>query len=496
MSSEASLDALKKELEEIRKKIELLEEVNRSLKEENQNLSRQAEELKQLIANDPVTGLPIRREFYRSMKVLIERLGKSRSKIKAGICILRLDRNYERIKNTRDRNNILIFKTAARIKELIGENIFQSDRLDEFLIILKGIYDIDDILPLAREIISRVSQPHEPPAEDVSFGCYLGVAVYPDHGRTRSDLLGNANIALSECSNKRVPLTLYSDSIGSRFREMLRIEKDLAYAIGEGFTDFEIYYQPFIDSAMQIRGSEALIRWKHPELGTIPPDRFIPIAEESGDIRFLGQWILYHACKQLKEWHRMGFPDIYVSVNLSPSQFKQRDLVERIAGVLDAVDMDGSFLKLELTEGTIMEDPEDAIIKMSELRKQGIRISIDDFGTGYSSLSYLKRFPIDTLKIDKSFIDDVLTNISNQEIVKAIISMARNMRIESLAEGVENEDQLFFLLEEGCKNIQGYHFAKPLSAKEFTVFIQEWVKTHPQDKCSRPVSLEEAFEEP
>jgi EAL domain-containing protein (putative c-di-GMP-specific phosphodiesterase class I) len=227
-----------------------------------------------------------------------------------------------------------------------------------------------------------------------------------------------------------------------------------------------------VDASRTIRGCESLIRWNHPEFGFIPPPRFIPIAERTGDIRILGRWILYKSCLQLKAWHEQGFPDMFVSVNLSPVQFLDKDLVSQVSAVMDGVGIEGRHLKLEITEGAIMSHPEDSIRKLQALRALGIRISIDDFGTGYSSLNYLAKLPIDTLKIDKSFIDDVTRNIQNQEIVRAIISMADSLKIETLAEGVETAEQKDMILAEGCKYIQGYFFSKPVDADQYTDYLR------------------------
>jgi EAL domain-containing protein (putative c-di-GMP-specific phosphodiesterase class I) len=212
---------------------------------------------------------------------------------------------------------------------------------------------------------------------------------------------------------------------------------------------------------------EALLRWHHPELGLINPTKFIPLAEETGAIVSIGKWVMYTACQQAKKWHDMGHTSFYVSVNLSTRQFKEPDLVEMIEQILEATGLPPHCLKLEVTESSIMENPEDAIMKMKIIRAKGIRFSIDDFGTGYSSLSYLKHFPIDTLKIDRSFVMDAIDNKDDQELIKTIITMARNLSIETIAEGVETKDQHEFLLRNGCQFMQGYYHGRPMTAEEF-----------------------------
>lgn len=478
LAFESRLAALREEAESKGRRITDLEQENRRLESDNQRLRIEKEtlesrgrELERLLSRNPATGLPIRRVFDTDFQELLKEVQQQERGPGVAVGLLRLGPDYESIKNTRDRNRILLFKTADRIKSIIGENIYQSDRLDEFLLIFRNMPNIDGVELRADQIVEEVSRPHEPPADDVSFGCSLGTAVFPFHGRTREELLGNADIALTESERIRTPHVVYSDEMGERFRERLTIEAELKAAIQGGFEQFSLYYQPFVNHERRITGAEALIRWNHPESGMISPARFIPIAEETGSIRFIGQWTLYRACRQLKRWHRNGHEDLNISINLSPSQFKQPDLVERVDGILDSVRLQGESLKLELTETTIMEDPEDAIVTMNQLRDQGITMSLDDFGTGYSSLSYLRRFPIDTLKIDRSFVADVDTNAGNQEIVKAMIGMAKSFGMQTLAEGVEREEELEFLFEHGCDHIQGYYFSRPVPETDFHALL-------------------------
>ncbi|MBU8913220.1 MAG: bifunctional diguanylate cyclase/phosphodiesterase [Spirochaetales bacterium] len=440
---------------------------NEKLRSDQQALKNHEAELEALLNRNPATGLPIRRVFDRDFeRLLAEVLAQERGP-RIAVGLLRLGSDYEKIKNIRDRNRVLLYKTADRIKSIVGDNVYQSDRLDEFLVIFRNMPNIDGVELRADQIVEEISRPHEPPADDVRFGCSLGTAVFPYHGETREELLGNADIALTESERTRSPHVVYTDQMGDRYRERRSLETELKAAIQGGFEQFSLHFQPFVNRDRKITGAEALIRWNHPSVGLIPPTRFIPIAEEIGSIRFIGQWTLYRACRQLKAWHRDGYDDLDISINLSPSQFNQVDLAERIDGILDSVRLKGTSLKLELTETTIMEDPEDAIVTMNQLRDQGITMSLDDFGTGYSSLSYLRRFPIETLKIDRSFVTDVDTNRANQEIVKAMIGMARSFGMQTLAEGVEREEELELLFDLGCDHVQGFYFSKAVPDTEF-----------------------------
>ena len=491
---------LQGELVELRQLMELanrrvaeLEEERRRLngeldehRAEQARLGQQLAEYHDLLNRNPATGLPIRRVLDTDIAdVLRQVAGQVRGPVVA-VGLLRLDRDYAKIKNTRDRNRVLLFKTADRIREIIGDNVYQSDRLDEFLLILRSMPNIDGVELRADQIVEAVSRHHEPPADDVRFGCHLGIAVYPDHGRSREDILGNADIALLESERSRAPYVVYGDDMGVRYREREYLETELKLAIHSGFQGFSLSYQPFVDREGTIRGSEALLRWSHPGLGQVSPDRFIPLAEEIGAVRFLGQWTLYRAARQLKLWHAAGFTELYVSVNLSPAQFKQADLVERIDGIIESLDLDPRFLKLELTETTVMEDPEEAIGKMNDLRSMGVRLALDDFGTGYSSLSYLRRFPFETLKIDRSFVSGIDTNHNDQEIVRAMIAMSRAFGMQTLAEGVETREELDFLFGEGCDLIQGYHYSRAVPPEQFSALLDHGFSSAMNDDDGYP----------
>src|SRR6056297_250483 len=339
---------LQGELVELRQRLELadrrvaeLEEAGRQqngelerLRKERLGLETRVAEYRELLNRNPSTGLPIRRVFDNELGELLDTIAQQVRGPVVAIGLLRLDGDYAKIKNSRDRNRILLFKTADRIREIIGDNVYQSDRLDEFLLILRNMPNSDGVELRADQIVEAVARPHEPPADDVRFGCHLGISVYPDDGREREELLGNADIALFECERSRAPYTVYSGQMGERYRERVTIERELNQSIQAGFSGFALQYQPFVNPAGRICGSEALIRWTHPELGRVPPDLFVPIAEDIGSVRFIGQWTLYRAARQLMLWHAEGHNDLYVSVNLSPSQFKQIDLVERIGGIL------------------------------------------------------------------------------------------------------------------------------------------------------------------
>jgi len=265
---------------------------------------------------------------------------------------------------------------------------------------------------------------------------------------------------------------LYDHSMNAAAFERLTLENGLRRALERG--EFLLYYQPQIEiQSGAIAGAEALLRWRHPELGLVPPDRFIPLAEETGLILPIGEWVLRTACAQALAWRRAGLPPVRVAVNLSARQFRDETLAESIAQALRLAELDPQGLGLEITESVIMQNASGTVNTLQELKRMGLSISVDDFGTGYSSLSYLKRFPIDVLKIDRSFVRDLATNPDDAAIASAIIAMAKSLKLDTVAEGVETEEQLAILRQYGCRLVQGFLFSKALPAEEFEVLLRE-----------------------
>lgn len=456
--------------------LELLQKENEELKQTNTVLESRLREMDRLLTVNPFTGLSVRRVFDRVMERMLAETLESGRRSGLAVGLLRLDHDYSRIKDHRDRSRVLLFKTAERLQGVAGQYVFQSDRIDEFLIILPEMPNVDGLELRAEELISAVSQSHEPPADDVHFGCFLGLSLFPGHGETKEKLLGNADIALKESERSLRPYVIYDDTTGERFRLRERIEIELKQSIHDQFHGFSLNYQPFVNPSRHSRGAEALLRWVSPTLGPVSPADFVPIAEETGIIRHLGHWALYQACRQLKHWHTAGYLDLYLSVNLSPAQFNQADLVERVAGVIESTGLEGRALHLELTETTVMLDPEEAIVKLDALREIGIRLALDDFGTGYSSLTHLRQFPFDVLKIDRSFVTDVDRTENNREIVSAMIDLAHAFGMHSLAEGVEREEEFAFLVDQGVQLFQGFLFSRPLNSDDYGLRLADGAK--------------------
>jgi len=297
---------------------------------------------------------------------------------------------------------------------------------DEFTIILNDLTDDTDMAKVAKKIREEIARPCCIRNHELYVTISIGISIYPDDGDDVEILVKNADMAMYAAKEEGQGYRFFTEEMNTKALERMMLESSLRNALQNN--QFVIYYQPMVDDRQRIIGMEALLRWHHPELGLINPSKFIPIAEETGAIIPIGKWVLHSACQQAKKWYEMSHAKFYVAVNLSTRQFSEPDLLETIEQVLAAADLPPDCLKLELTESSIMENPDQAIAKMKILRTKGIHFSIDDFGTGYSSLSYLKRFPIDTLKIDRSFVIDSTTNEDDQEIIKTIISMAKNLR--------------------------------------------------------------------
>jgi EAL domain-containing protein (putative c-di-GMP-specific phosphodiesterase class I) len=326
--------------------------------------------------------------------------------------------------------------------------------------------------------MKSVSRPFHLNGTEVFVTLSIGIAVCQDDGKNADQVLKNADAAMHHAKKQgKNSIKFYKESMNSIALKRLTVENELRKAINRN--EMMLYYQPRIDVRTgTIASTEALVRWKKPDGGIVPPAEFIPVAEDSGLILPLGEWILNAACEQNMAWQKSGLMPVSVSVNISGKQFKQNNFVKTISDAIKNSNLDPRYLELEITENILMSHEDRIIDMMNELKDMGIRISIDDFGTGYSSFSYLKRFPLDVIKIDKSFIDEIPENTDDAAIVNAIITMARVLNLTVVAEGVEEKHQLDFLTGIKCDEIQGFYFSKPLPAAELAVLLKKSV-LHP-----------------
>jgi predicted signal transduction protein with EAL and GGDEF domain len=335
---------------------------------------------------------------------------------------------------------------------------------DEFAVVLNALSHGADASRVAQKIISACDTPFSIGETELHVTLSIGIALYPADGADTGTLLKHADVAMySAKAAGRNAFKFYNAEMNTRALDQLHIENSLRHALMRD--EFELYYQPKADVATgKIIGFEALLRWHHAERGMISPSEFIPILEETGLILPVGEWVLESVCSQLNAWASVGIAGVSVAINLSARQFASKDLAQRFEATLAFYQIDPRCIELEITESALMADPEVARVTLDYLKALGVRLSIDDFGTGYSSLAYLKRFPIDTLKIDASFVRDITTNADDAIITRTVIAMAHNMRLNVVAEGVETAEQLAFLAKHGCDQFQGYYLALPQPA--------------------------------
>jgi diguanylate cyclase (GGDEF)-like protein len=434
---------------------------------------------------DSLTNLPNRYLFQDRLKNAIAHAARKQRLI----ALLHIDLdNFKRVNETLgyDAGDFLLrsvadrFMTSLRKTDTVTRFITEDTESlmariggDEFTILLTEITKVQDAALVCKRIISLLSEPFIIERKEVFITASIGISVYPSDSDDMNSLIKNADIAMNQAKKQgKNTYQYYSESMNTSTLERFSIENKLRKALERN--EFMLFYQPQIDiSTGRVIGVEALIRWLQPDLVLVKPGQFIPVTEETGLIVPIGEWILRSACVQNKAWQSEGIEPFNMTVNISGIQFQQDTFIEMVAQSLYDSGLDPSYLKLELTESCLTKHSENSIKKMNLLKGMGIQISIDDFGTGYSSLNYLKRFPVEILKIDRSFICDIATNPDDQAIVRAIIALAHNLNITVIAEGVETKKQLGLLRGYGCDGAQGYLICPPINPASLTQFIKE-----------------------
>ena len=441
---------------------------------------------------DPITHLPNRFLFKSKLdEILSHKNGDNSGNLyhineshkhqnfpKIPIFYISLDR-INRIQVTLGSNNreLVLCNIAKRLKESISDiEILAHLEAAEFAIILKPVKHKKNAIDIAESILDVISQSMVLGSDEVYVTASIGITFYPLDGTVADELLKNANAAMYHAQQKGGNnYQLHKSKTVVISREKLSLETNLRNALKR--SEFHIYYQPKVDIRQgKITGAEALIRWFHPEKGLISPAEFIPMAEETGLIISIGEWVLHTACSQTKVWQKDGFAPFQIAVNLSRSQFIHRNLQERIIKIIQEVDLTPNYLELEVTEGLVMQNERAASRIMKAWQNYGIKISMDDFGKGYSSLSYLREFPFDVIKIDKSFIHNIMADSKTEAITIAIIQMAHSLNLKVVAEGVETQAELEFLQRHKCDEIQGYLFGPPLPISKFEQLLKEGKK--------------------
>lgn len=431
-----------------------------------------SEERIHYLANfDPLTGLPNRTQLENHFSYLLS-LSK-RNDAPCAVIFFDLDR-FKEINDSlgHKAGDILLIESAKRLKRLMRESDIVA-RLggDEFVIVL-SMTDMHGAERVAKKILDAINHPFTIEGYELNTSASLGIALYPSDGLDFDTLSKNADAAMYRAKEEgRDTYRFFTEEMQNRSLRNLQLNNALRNALKN--SEFSLLYQPQISmKTAKVIGAEALLRWNNPELGAISPAEFIPLAEENALILPIGEWVLRTAIQQMNEWRERFHPEMVMAVNLSAVQFRHADIVNTVISILEQVGLPPEYLELELTESMSMHDPNIAIMTMNQLHEHGIRMSIDDFGTGYSSLSYLKQFKIYKLKIDQSFVRDIQNDADDKAIVSAIINMAHSLGFHTIAEGVESADQLEFLREQGCDEVQGYYYSKPLTPEDFQTFLE------------------------
>ncbi len=430
-----------------------------------------AEQLQHLAYYDPLTGLPNRELFLDRLRQSLVQTIRNRGML--AVILLDIDR-FKAVNNTLGHRtgDLLLMAVANRLSRALRE----SDTVarhggDEFIIAVPGIRSASDAVLVARKVADILTAPFAVGGQDLFVTASIGVSLAPADGTDADTLIRHADVAMYQAKGQgRNSVHFYAHTMHAEALRKLVLENHLRRAVERG--EMMLHYQPLVDlSSGAVTGAEALVRWQHPVMGLLYPREFIPLAEETGLIVPLGEWLLQQACKQARSWQSSGWPALRMSLNLSMRQFLQDDLPARVRQALEQSGMDPASLDLELTESMLMPDGERPLTAIRELKALGVRLTIDDFGTGYSSLSCLKDLPFSTLKLDRSFVNSISADRGNQAVSKAIVALAHNLNMRVIGEGVETPDQLEYLRGLKCDEVQGYLFSRPVPPNEMTRFM-------------------------
>ncbi len=423
---------------------------------------------------DPLTGLANRALFHERLEHAIQ-VAKRENQI-FPVLFLDIDR-FKNLNDTlgHDTGDAILKVVSRRIKGSLRE-VDTVCRMggDEFVIIIETIHSVNEVSRIAEKIIENISKPIRIEHNELFVTVSIGIAIYPDDGDDYTAIFKNADLAMYEAKDEgRNNFQFFSQAMNERIQRRMSMESDLRKAIAEN--QFVLYYQPQVDINKRcINSCEALIRWIHPDKGNIPPFEFIPLAEESGLIWDIGKYVVEQACRFVSEITGRGWHDFVMAINISPRQFQHPDFMSFITAACEKYNISTANIELEITEGLLMDNTEHSVTMLRRLSDAGFKISIDDFGTGYSSLAYLRKFPLDTLKIDRSFVIDLPENPDAIAVSRAIIGLAHSLRLHVVAEGVETQEQMDFLSVEGCEYIQGYLVSKPIPSSDFMAWLEAY----------------------
>jgi diguanylate cyclase (GGDEF)-like protein len=438
-----------------------------------QGLEAANRQLRHLASHDALTGLPNR--LLLDDRIAQAIVQAQRYAHEFAVLVIDLDR-FKLINDSLGHRagDELLREVAQRLSHAV-RTVDTTARLggDEFVILLGGPVTQAEAVEIGKRAIQLMEPPMRLLGLDVHVSPSIGIAFFPRDGATVDTLIARADAAMYSAKERgRNNVQCYAEGMSAVTQERVKLESDLHEALRRG--QFELHYQPKVDTVSgRVNSAEALIRWRHPQRGLVPPNDFIAIADECGLLDAIGEWVLFEACRQAKAWQREGLRPMRVAVNLAPSQFRLTNLLDQIRRALESVALAPQFLEVELTESAVMSDAEESIRILEAISRMGVLVSVDDFGTGYSSMSYLRRFPIDKLKIDRCFVEEMTRRPEDASIVRAIISLAHSLHLKVIAEGVETPEQLALLAELGCDQYQGFHFSPALIPERFAALVKQ-----------------------
>jgi len=484
-------DDLKRAKDELRKirrhNDSLASQVNNLLHFINEQ-NRRKRDLQQRISINPKTGLSNHNKMDQDLQTYFGTFMEGSEQPPGALILIKLDNNYDIITKTLKPSvsEWIIYQISSRLKEIVNdETPIYHTRDDEFIMLIADKGDPESLKPMLQEIYQQISKPHIFSGYHIVINCMIGVSFYPLNGVNKSNLLNNADIALTFAKKNNRNYVFFTDHMRAEVVQKVELQNSIIKALEEQSLkeidkQFFINMQPIVTVNEFRNGkpvidridAEALIRWRHPEKGIITPDTFIPIAEETGLIIIIGKWVLYTATAQIESWSNSQNIDSKLAINVSPRQFNNDDLFDSIQRIISFRQINPEKLQIEITENSFLEDPEEAARKINRLKDLGVSIAIDDFGTGFSSVNYLRKLPVDVVKIDRSFITDIVTSQQDRSIVKAMIAMTAELGMANVVEGVETIEQLELLMKFGIKKFQGFYFSKALSSEDYHSFYR------------------------
>lgn len=476
-----------------RKTVLLLENEVTLLKERNLKLSQQLErqaqrhqEVERRLNIHPISGLPTHYRMDQDVPILLDKW-RTTPDIRVAFLLIQLDNKFEMIKRTLKASvgEWILYQISDRLRDLAGEEGWLYHTRDNEFLLIRRYESAGDLRQLTKGVAARVSEPHLFSGFNLTLGSHTGVSQYPFDGVEKSALLHYADVALGSAQETKQAVAVYKADLEDRVVEKMELQNAIlkaieAPALREIGHQFELYFQPKLtletrEGGFRVEavGVEMLMRWNHPTKGSIPPSRFIPVAEETGLIMPIGKWSLYQVVRRLHHWKDTPLRDVPVAVNISPRQFRSTDLVELLDKHVTEYPALASKLILEVTETSLFEDPFQALESLAEFKRLGLKVSVDDFGTGYSSLSHLHKFTLDEIKIDQSFVRGFPENPQDVAIIRSLVSIAKELNLNLVAEGVERLEQVVELHNLGCRTIQGFVAAKPMRESELLQFVED-----------------------